>query len=83
MAILPRRLPKAAPVNNTANVWPVRGTGVNINGIDTRAINDVNPTKAKIRVNSLTKFHRVSMGGIIASTSVVVDNCEASLNPAP
>ena len=56
---------------------------MNINGIDTRAINDVNPTKAKIRVNSLTKFQRVSMGGIIVSTSEVVDNCEASLAPAP
>ena len=56
---------------------------MNINGIDTRAINDVNATKAKIRVNSLTKFQCVSKGGIIASTSEVVDNCEASLNPAP
>ena len=81
--ILPSRLPKAAPVSNTANVWPVRGTGVNINGIDTRAIKDVNATKAKIRVNSLTKFQCVCKGGIIASTSEVVDNCEASLDPAP
>jgi len=56
---------------------------VNIRGIDTRAINDVNPTNDKIRVNSLTKFHRVSMGGIIESMIDVVDNCEASLNPTP
>ena len=56
---------------------------MNINGIDTRAIDDVNATKANIRVNSLTKFQCVSMGGIIASTSEVVDNCEASLDPAP
>ena len=56
---------------------------MNTNGIDTRAINVVNPTNDKIRVKSLTKFHRVFMGGIIASTSEVVDNCEASLDPAP
>ena len=56
---------------------------MNIRGIDTRAINEVNPTNDRIRANSLTKFHRVSIGGIIASTSDVVDNCEASLDPAP
>ena len=55
---------------------------MNPNGIETRAISAVKPTNATIKANSLAKFQRVSMGGIMASTNEDVDNCEDSSNLA-
>ena len=47
IAATPRRLPRAAADSSTAKVWPVRGTGVNGNGMAIwadRATNTAAPT---------------------------------------
>ena len=71
MDMAPRRLPNNAPVNSTAKVCPVIGTGVNGSGIETLANAAVIITKATTRVISRSILYLNTDEGAIASTIVI------------
>ena len=67
----PRRLPNNAPVNNTAKVCPVIGTGVNGRGIATLANAAVIITNATTRTISRSILYLNTDEGAIASMIVI------------
>ncbi len=67
----PRRLPNNAPVNSTAKVCPVIGTGVKGRGIATLANAAVIITNATTRVISRSILYLNIDEGAIASTIVI------------